>query len=124
MTTGSVVMWRKKLLIAFFIKMSSVFFLEFLNSACSVYQLLLSSEEGVTSRTDLDFHLTTDGAEFKLITAGTGGIDFMVFWMNIRFHYFASKIYSFPTRECGFTKKINYNAVSPFFNEKNAFIGS
>ncbi len=97
MTTTTVVMWKikkKSLLFVFLIELG-VFLFEFLNPAGSIDQFLFAGEERMTGGTDFNLHFTVDGAELKLIAAGTDSIDFMVFWMDIRFHFFASK-YIFP----------------------------
>lgn len=87
---------RKNLLFVFLVKLG-VFLFEFLNSTCSINQFLLAGEKGVTAGTDFNLHFTVDGAELEFIAAGTDSIDFMVFWMDIRFHFFASKyILPFP----------------------------
>ena len=78
---------KEKLLFVFLVELG-VFLFKFLNTTCSIDQFLLAGEERMTGGTDFNLHFTIDGAELKFIAAGADSIDFMVFWMDIRFHFF------------------------------------
>ncbi len=85
--TTTVVMWGKKenLLVVFLVKLG-VFFLKFLNPACSVNQFLFTGKKGVAGRTDFNLHLLVHRAQFNFIAACADSCYFMIFWMNIWFH--------------------------------------
>ncbi len=117
MTTATVVMWKKQKLFFVFLVELGVFLFEFLNSTCSINQFLLAGEEGMTGGTDFNLHFTIDGAELKFIATGTNSIDFMVFWMDIRFHFLPPNIF-FPSRECNFIKLLNIIQFHPFSIKK------
>jgi len=104
MTTVAVIMWkkRKNLLFVFLVELG-VFLFEFLDSTCSINQFLLAGEKGVAGGTDFNLHFTVDRAELEFIAAGTDSIYFMVFWMDIRFHFSPPNIF-FPSRECSLIK--------------------
>ena len=60
---------------------------ELLNPAGRVNKFLFACEEGMTGGTDLHIHFTVHGPKLYFIAAGALRLNFMVFRMNIFFHY-------------------------------------
>lgn len=70
-----------------FLEMFGVFFLELLNSAGSIYELLFTGKKRMAGRTYLDFDCLVNRTKLYFITTGTLGLNLMVCGMDIRFHY-------------------------------------
>jgi hypothetical protein len=64
----------------------TIFFLEFLNSASSIHQFDLPSEEGVAGAADLKADFAPRGPSFKTMTACTGYLSSHVLGMDGLFH--------------------------------------
>lgn len=92
------------LLCLFLGKMLGVFLLELFNTTSSINQFLFTSEKRMAGRTDLNVYAFIHRAQFNFITTGTFCLDFMIFRMDIRFHWILSlqRIYS-PHSELLFT---------------------
>ncbi len=69
-----------------FLEMFGVFFLELLNTAGSIYELLLAGKKRMAGRTDLNFYCLVNRTKLYFITTGTLGLYFMICGMDIRFH--------------------------------------
>lgn len=70
-----------------FLEMFGVFFLELLNTAGGVYELLLAGKKRMAGRTDFNFDFLINRTKLYFITTGTFGLNLMVCGMDIRFHY-------------------------------------
>ena len=65
----------------------TVFLAEFLNTASSIHDLLLTSVERVALRTNFYVEvLTRSGTSLELVATAASDCDFRIIWMNIGFH--------------------------------------
>ena len=67
--------------------MVSILFHEFFNAAGRVNQFLFACKEGMTVGTDLNLHFSAHRTKFNFVTTGALCFYFMIFWMDILFHF-------------------------------------
>jgi hypothetical protein len=65
---------------------------ELLDPSCRVNKFLFAGEKGMTGRTDLHIHFSVNRTKLHFVAAGTLSLNFMVFRMDIFFHYFPPNI--------------------------------
>ncbi len=81
---------RQTRLFFVFLVEPGVFLFKFLNSTSGINKFLFPGEKRMAGGTDFNLHFFVYRTKFYGISAGTNCGDFMVFWMNIRFHIFTS----------------------------------
>ena len=64
-----------------------VFFTKTLNAAGRIHQFLLTGEERMAFRTNLDTDVAFRGTDLHNVAAGTRNGRLVILWMNVRFHF-------------------------------------